>query len=171
MKAGSFGWFIIKRGDQYGIRLRDYNHPRIRSLNQIPCYPVSLSWRIEAKFHPFRADSIFNVPTMIGGTEEYRCPGKLVFTVGKVKTALYPFQTDDGFFIIFGDLTSGKETYASGRFLSTGKPDKHNRLIVDFNKAYNPPCAFSPYATCPLPPPQNRLKVEITAGEKAVHLE
>ncbi len=171
METGPFAWFIIKRGDRYGIRLRNYHHPRIGLLDSIPAYPASLKWRITAKYVPFTTDSTFSVSTMIGGTEEYKCPGKLIFTVGGTKTELFPFLEGEGFFIIFGDRTSGRETYPSGRFLTTGKPDSHNRVIIDFNKAYNPPCAFSPFATCPLPPPQNRLKVEITAGEKAVHME
>ncbi|HYW95850.1 MAG TPA: DUF1684 domain-containing protein, partial [Bacteroidales bacterium] len=171
LEAGSFAWFIIKRDDQYGIRLRNFNHPRINELKHIPAYPPDLHWRIEAAFVPFNKDSVFEVPTMIGGTEDYTCPGKLEFSVDGTKTELFPFDTGDGFFIIFGDATSGKETYAAGRFLSTGKPDSHNHVIIDFNKAYNPPCAFSPFATCPLPPPENRLQVAIKAGEKAVHLE
>ncbi len=171
MKAGSFAWFIIQRGDRYGIRLRNYKNVRITELTQIPSFPVSPEWRIPAEYVRFKRDSIFEVPTMIGGTEKYKCPGKLVFTIGSVKTELFPFSEGNEFFIIFGDRTSGRETYPAGRFLYTPKPGRHDHVILDFNKAYNPPCAFSPYATCPLPPPQNRLKVAIMAGEKNVHTE
>ena len=171
MESGSFAWFVIRRGDQYGIRLRNYQHPRLDELSNIPSYPVNLEWRVQASFIPFKHDTIFKIATMIGGTEDYKCPGKLIFKVDTSKVVIYPFESGNNFFILFGDGTSAHETYAAGRFLYTKKPDRQNMVIIDFNKAYNPPCAFSPFATCPLPPPENRLKVAIRAGEKAVHLD
>ena len=92
------------------------------------------------------------------------------FTLGGKKLILYPFSEDEGLFIVFGDQSNGEETYPSGRFLYTDAPDRNGQVIVDFNKAYNPPCAFTPYATCPLPVRKNILPVRIKAGEKVIHL-
>jgi uncharacterized protein (DUF1684 family) len=110
------------------------------------------------------------VPTIIGVDEETLIPGELEFRIRGKKLILYPSQAEDGFFIVFGDQTNGNETYAAGRFLYTAAPDANNRVIIDFNKSYNPPCAFTPYATCPLPLRRNILPIRIEAGEKAVHL-
>lgn len=170
-ETGSLSWFIIKRGGDYGIRLRDFNHPRIEKLDHIPSYETDPGWKKHAKFIRFDNPDTLQVATMTGGSEDYEVPGKLVFRHNFKKYEILPFKSGDGFFIIIGDKTSAKETYAAGRFMYTDGPDAKNRVILDFNKAYNPPCAFSPFATCPLPPPENRLDLAITAGEKAVHLE
>lgn len=170
-ETGSLSWFIIKRGSEYGIRLRDFNHPRIDKLDHIPVYPTDPKWKKSAKFIPFDKPDTIQVATMTGGAEDYEVPGKLVFWHHFKKYEVLPFTSGQGFFIIIGDKTSAKETYAAGRFMYTDGPDEKNRVILDFNKAYNPPCAFSPFATCPLPPPENRMDLAITAGEQAVHLD
>jgi uncharacterized protein len=170
MESGSLAWFIIKREERYGIRLRDFNHPRIAKLEHIPCFEPSSDWRIEADFIPY--DSIRNIElaTATGGTEISKCPGELVFRKGLKKYTLLPFSEGNEFFIIFADKTNGIETYGNGRFMYTAIPDSTNKVILDFNKAYNPPCAFSPFATCPMPPWENILDLKIDAGEKEVHL-
>ncbi|MBE0653820.1 MAG: DUF1684 domain-containing protein [Bacteroidales bacterium] len=171
MTFKNLAWYIIRRDSLYGIRLRDYEHPRIAKLDHIPAFEADLQWKKTAKFVPFKTmDSIW-VPTATGTSEMYLVPGKLVFQHENETYELLPFRSGKGFFLIIGDRTSGIETYAAGRFLYTKKPGLFNRVVLDFNKAYNPPCAFSPYATCPLPPPENRLKLRITAGEKGVHLD
>jgi uncharacterized protein (DUF1684 family) len=170
MRLNSFAWFIIKRGDRYGIRLRDYDSPMIDSLTAIPCFETTDRWRIIAEFKPYAKPEKYMVQTVIGTEEENLVPGELTFRVHGKKLTLYPFDSADGLFIVFGDKTNGNETYPAGRFLYTAAPDDQNRVIIDFNKAYNPPCAFTPYATCPLPLPGNILPVAIEAGEKAVHL-
>ena len=170
-KTGSFEWFIIKRDDLYGIRLRDFENPRIDQLKEIPSFPVEKRWIKKAKFEAFHDPDSIEVATMVGGTETYEVPGKIIFRHKGKKYELFPFRSGKGFFIILGDKTSAIETYAAGRYMYTDAPDENNELILDFNKAYNPPCAFSPFATCPLPPPENRLDLAITAGEKAVHLD
>ena len=107
------------------------------------------------------------VPTVLGTTEEMPCPGKVLFTVNGQELSLEPVLEEPGaeeLFYIFRDETSGSQTYPAGRFVYSGMP-KDGVVVLDFNKAYNPPCAFTPYATCPLPPPQNRLMVKIEAGE------
>lgn len=171
LKTGRYAWYIIKRGDQYGIRLRDYENRAITALDHIPSFDIDPEWRKKAEFVPFDIPDTISVETMIGGSEEYVVPGKLVFRAGGKKYELVPFRAGKRLFIIFGDLTSAVETYAAGRFLYTEGPDEKNNVVLDFNRAYNPPCAFTPFATCPLPPPENRLKLEVRAGEKAVHLE
>ncbi len=171
MISGSYAWLIIKRDGRYGIRLRDYNHPRIAKLDSIPCYKTSEEWRIEAEFVPYESIRKMEIATVIGGTEISNCPGELVFRKGLKKYTLLPFAEGDAFFIIFADKTNGIETYGNGRFLYTSKPDPSNKVAIDFNKAYNPPCAFSPFATCPMPPKENILDLEVFAGEKEVHFK
>lgn len=172
LETGSYRWFIVKRGDNFGIRLRDLEHPRIAALNHIPAYPFDKNWVVEAEYIPYDSSRKMQVPTVIENFyENYEVPGELKFRVdGKVQTLL-PFKSGDGFFLIVGDATNGLESYGAGRFLYAGPATEESKVIIDFNRAYNPPCAFSPYATCPLPPPENILEVKIGAGEKAVHLE
>jgi uncharacterized protein (DUF1684 family) len=111
------------------------------------------------------------VPTVIEDFYEYYdVPGELVFKWKGKKQTLLPFKSRSGFFLIVGDATNGTDTYGAGRFLYAGPP-KDGKVIIDFNRAYNPPCAFSPFATCPIPPLENILEISIEAGEKAVHLD
>jgi uncharacterized protein len=170
-EAGDLAWFIIKRDSLYGIRLRDYTHPRIKQLDSIPCYGISEKWKITTDFVPFDSIMKIEVATIIGGKEINNCPGKLVFRKGLKKYSLYPFSEGKEFFIIFADHTNGIETYGNGRFLYASLPDSSGHVVLDFNKAYNPPCAFSPFATCPMPPRENILNLSINAGEKEVHME
>lgn len=171
MSLDSFRWFIVKRGDRYAIRLRDLQHPRINELDNIPFYPFNKDYVVEAELVEFDSARTIEVPTVIDGFNEYyKAPGELVFRIDGKRQKLLPFSSGKGFFLIIGDATSGMETYGGGRFLYTEMIDG-NKVIIDFNKATNPPCAFSPYATCPLPPLENILDVEIRAGEKAVHME
>lgn len=171
MELGSYRWYIIKRGERYGIRLRDLEHPRIDALDHIPSYPFKKQFVLEAELVEFDSARTVEVPTVIDGFSEfYKAPGELVFNINGKKQTLLPFRAGKGYFLIVGDATNGLETYGGGRFLYTEMIDGNN-VIIDFNKATNPPCAFSPFATCPLPPLENILDVEITAGEKAVHLD
>jgi uncharacterized protein len=170
MMVDSLIWFVIKRGDKYGIRLRDLDSPMIDSLTAITCFETNDRWRIKAVFKPYSKPEKHQVQTIIGTEEENIVPGELHFRAGGKNLILYPFVAEKGFFLVFGDATNGSETYPAGRFLYTDAPDADNNIIIDFNKAYNPPCAFTPYATCPLPLRKNILPVAIEAGEKTVHL-
>jgi uncharacterized protein (DUF1684 family) len=171
MEQGEFRWFIVKRGEQFGIRLRDLGHPRLAELDHIPSYPFKKEWVVRAELKMFDSVKTIEVPTVIPGYSEfYKAPGELVFRINGRNQTLIPFTSGNGYFIIVGDATNGLETYGAGRFLYTDRVDG-NQVIIDFNRAYNPPCAFSPFATCPLPPPENILDIEIDAGEKAVHLD
>lgn len=170
LEQGDLAWLIIKRGDRYGIRLRDYKHPRIQEMDHIPAYPVNIDYVVEASLIPFDEPEEFTVATPVEGfTETYKCPGELHFSINKKDLVLYPFSSGEGYFLVIADETTGLDTYGAGRFMYC-MPDSTGRIILDFNKAYNPPCAFSPFATCPMPPRENFLPAAIEAGEKAVHL-
>ena len=171
LQQGDLAWYIVKRGERYGIRLRDYKNPRINELDHIPSYPVQTSYVVEATLVPFDEPRIMTVATPIDGyTEDYECPGILHFRIKGKKLTLHPFNSGTGYFLVIADETTGLETYGAGRFMYAA-PDSAGRVILDFNRAYNPPCAFSPYATCPMPPKENFLPVAIEAGEKTVHLQ
>jgi len=168
---GDLAWYIIKRAERYGIRMRDYKHPRINQLDHIPSYPIQTDYVVEATLKPFDEPRTMVVATPVEGfTESYECPGELHFRISNEDIVLYPFAAGEGYFFVFADETTGMDTYGAGRFMYS-MPDSTGRIILDFNKAYNPPCAFSPFATCPMPPRENFLSFAIEAGEKSVHLE
>lgn len=166
LESGSLAWFIIQRGSRYGIRLRDYQNPALEEFNGIETFRPNPEWQVMAEFEAFEEAREIQVPTVTGTDEKYMCPGILRFRIGDSVVELQPLESGKRFFIIFADETSGLETYGGGRFLYTEKPGRKGRLLIDFNRAYNPPCAFTPYATCPLPPGENILPVRIEAGEK-----
>jgi len=171
LQQGDLSWNIIKRGEKYGIRLRDYKHPRIDQLDHIPSYPIQTEYVVEATLVPFEEPKTMTVATPVEGfTEEYSCPGELCFRLNRKNLVLFPFSSGKGYFLVFADETTGLETYGAGRFMYAVS-DSTGRIILDFNKAYNPPCAFSPFATCPMPPRENFLPVAIEAGEKSVHFD
>jgi len=154
--------FPIKRGNRYAIRLRDKNSAYRRHFTGLHWYPIKESARITATF--VNEPAKMRVPNILGETEEESSPGYAKFQWAGHELRLRPIQEEGQLFFIFRDLTSGKETYPAGRFLYAAMPAS-GQVILDFNKAYNPPCAFTPFATCPLPPAENRLPVRIEAGE------
>lgn len=169
VKVGRLSLFVIKRGDRFGIRLKDPESEYRRNYHGISCYPVSEKYRVTAKW--VAAPRKIPILNVIGQTEESENPGYAVFHLDGKELRLYPILEEPGakeLFYIFRDLTTGKETYPAGRFFYSEMP-KNGSVVLDFNKAYNPPCAFTPYATCPLPPQENRLPVRIEAGEKTYH--
>jgi hypothetical protein len=166
VKVGRLSLFAIKRGDRHGIRLKDPESEYRREFRGIDYFPASESYRVTAKFvsEPHKVP-ILNI---LGQTEDSDCPGYVVFRLHGKEVRLYPIIEEPGdkqLFFIFRDQTTGKETYPAGRFLYSDLP-KDGEVVLDFNKAYNPPCAFTPYATCPLPPKENHLAVRVEAGEK-----
>ena len=167
-KLNSFKWYIIKRGNRYGIRLRDLESPLISKINEIPAFPVDCKWRIKCRFEKFDTPEEIEVPNVLGESDTEKCYGLLKFEINGKEHALRPLGDgiNQNFFVIFADATSTIETYGTGRFLSVEKPNKKGITYIDFNKATNPPCAFTQYATCPLPPKGNILTAKITAGEK-----
>jgi uncharacterized protein (DUF1684 family) len=137
----------------------------------VETFPVSLDWVIPARFDRYRRPKTISVPNVLGTINEQPSPGAVVFEVeGQEYRLDVTGDSDaDSFFIIFSDGTSGQETYAAGRFLYVPAPDEEGRLLIDFNRAHNPPCVFTDFATCPLPPEQNVLQVRIEAGELDYH--
>jgi uncharacterized protein (DUF1684 family) len=167
LSLGTLRFFVIRRGERVGIRVKDSEAEARKKFHGIPTYPVSAAWRIEARFEPATTPRKLAVPTVLGTVDEMDSPGTAVFTVNGQEYRLDVSQEegDSELFIIFADQTNRAETYGAGRFLTANLP-KDGKVVLDFNRAHNPPCAFSPYATCPLPPPQNRLKLRVEAGEK-----
>lgn len=170
LALGSFRWNIIKREDKIGIRFRDLASPALKKFKGINHYKVNKEWRIPAHLETVPQASVL-IANVLGQMIAEPTPGKLVFTIGGQVYKLDAIIESDQLFILFGDTTNGNETYPSGRFLYARYPDENGNTILDFNKAYNPPCAFSRYATCPLPPKQNILPIAVTAGEKDYVLE
>jgi uncharacterized protein (DUF1684 family) len=164
----SLSWFVIQRGDRYGIRLRDRESPYRRNFEGIENYAINIAWRIPAKLESYHPPKKIEVPNILGTVSEETTPGALVFTIDNIKYQLDPIAEpgDKKLFIIFADKTNNDETYGAGRFLYVEMPGEDGQTTIDFNEAYNPPCAFTPFATCLLPPAQNILPIKITAGEK-----
>jgi uncharacterized protein len=156
--------FVIKRGNRFAIRLRDRNSPYRREFTGLRYFPIDQKYQVTAKWIARPAPHTISIPNILGEVEQLPNPGTALFTLDGQEFRLEPVLEGDQLFFIFKDRTAGKETYGAGRFLYTALP-KDGSLVLDFNKAYNPPCAFTPYATCPLPPKQNQLTVRIPAGE------
>jgi len=169
VKVGRLELIVIKRGDRFGIRMKDPQSSNRRNFHGLEYFPAREAWRITATFVPEpRKIPILNV---LGQTEPNECPGYAVFRLNGKEHRLYAVLEEPGaksLFFIFKDQTAGKETYPAGRFLDTALP-KDGKVVLDFNKAYNPPCVFTDFATCPLPPKENHLALRIEAGEKRYH--
>ncbi len=168
MELGRYLWYVIKRGERFGIRLKDRQNEAIKNFKGLDYFPISSQWKVEARLIPYDPPRKVAVPTVLGTKALATSPGELEFTLSGRKLRLQTLAASqrDTLFIIFGDATNGNETYGAGRFLEVPPIDAQGRTIIDFNKAYNPPCAFTPYATCPLPPAMNILPVAVKAGEK-----
>ena len=164
---GSLAWSVIRRMDRLGVRLRDYDHPAVTAFTGIESYPADPRWRLEARFQPYPEPRTIRVPTVVEGLGwEPTVPGTLEFEVQGHSLSLEAYRSDDGFMIVFADETTGDTTYPAGRYLAATLPGPDGNTTLDFNKAYNPPCVFTEFATCPLATPRNRLPVAIEAGEK-----
>jgi uncharacterized protein (DUF1684 family) len=156
---------VIRRGDRMGIRMRDRNSALLREFHGLHYFPADEKNRVVAEF--VAEPRKIPVTNVLGQSQPMDSPGYAVFQWQGQQVRLYPViesPEDKDWFYIFRDQTSGHETYGAGRFLYSG-PAENNKITIDFNRAYNPPCAFTPYATCPLPPKENRLAVKIEAGE------
>ncbi|MEO7014337.1 MAG: DUF1684 domain-containing protein, partial [Dokdonella sp.] len=166
---GSVRFYLIDRaGGKKGLRIKDSEAKTRTGFLGIDNYPIDPGWRIEAKWIAFDPPHTLEIPNVLGTIDKMTVPGKAVFERdGKTFELLPVLETDDAdeLFFIIADKTSGKETYGAARFVYSPMP-KDGKVVIDFNKAYNPPCAFTSFATCPLAPPENRLGVAVTAGEK-----
>ena len=165
LKLGSLSLQVILRGDKLGVRVKDSESATRKQFHGIPTYPASAAWRVDARFEPAETPRTIQVPNVLGTEEAMKVPGTLVFTVSGKEYKLTPVEEGDKLFIIFADETNRDATYGAGRFLYADAP-KDGHVVLDFNRAYNPPCAFTRFATCPLPPRGNRLAVRVEAGEK-----
>jgi uncharacterized protein len=163
-------WFYLVRMDSViGWRFRDPESSRLKSFSGIDTFAIDPSWRIEADWQAFEPAREIELITIANTLQKAPVPGKAVFSRDGHSFELQPVLEDDGrLFFIFTDRTSGKETYAAARFLYADPP-KEGKVILDFNKAFNPPCSLSPFVVCPTAPAENRLALPVTAGEKTYH--
>ncbi len=164
--VGSLTMIVIQRGARIGIRLWDKNHPARERFGGRQWFPIQERYRVSAAWIPYDPPRSISITTILGDTEDCASPGCAVFELDGQPAQLIASSGDaDGLFFNFRDGTSGISTYPAGRFLAS-PPPQDGEVELDFNKAYNPPCAFTPYATCPLPPAGNDLPQRIEAGER-----
>jgi uncharacterized protein (DUF1684 family) len=166
MDWNQFSWVVIKREDKVGIRFRNLKAKTLLEFKGIERFPINAAWKIQGKLEQPVQD-ILMITNVLGQNTETKNAGKFVFEKNGQKYSLDVIdEGGEKLFIVFADQTSGVSTYGAGRFIEIPKPDANGNTEIDFNYAYNPPCAFTAFATCPLPPKQNRLALKIEAGEK-----
>lgn len=170
LEMGSLRFYVIVRGGRIGIRLKDTESDAARGFRGLDFFPLSMNYRVTAKFEPSQGKKTVDVPNVLGDVAPTPVAGTVVFTINGQELRLSDLGGDPvkRLFFVFSDPTSKTETYPGGRFLETG-PVVNGTVVLDFNRAYNPPCAVTPYATCPLAPKENRMLVAIPAGEKYNH--
>jgi hypothetical protein len=167
MIAGPLHFMLIERAGHLGIRVRDSVSPNRLQFKGLDYFPVRADWHIQAHFEPYVPEHHIPIVNILGMTEDMTSPGAIVFERDGQRwrlDAILEAPGDRELFVMFSDATSGKQTYGAGRFLYVELPTA-DRIEVDFNEAFNPPCAFTDFATCPLPPQQNQLALKVDAGE------
>lgn len=158
---------LIERGGRKALRVKHAEAETLVRMGELDYWPADPSWRIQARFVPHPPGRTIQIVDILGQQEAQPNPGVVEFERDGVPYRLEALEGEDGgLFLVFADRTSGHESYAAGRYLSTAAPAAEGSVVVDFNRAYNPPCVFSDFATCPLPPAENRLDLAVTAGEK-----
>jgi len=170
VELGNLRFHAIIRGERIGIRLKDLDSDAVRQFRGAQFFPLDLSYRVTASFLPSDGKQTVEVPNVLGDVSPTPIAGTAVFKLNGQELKLTDLGGDaaKGLFFVFSDPTSKTDTYPGGRFLKTG-PVTNGTVVLDFNRAYNPPCAVTPYATCPLAPKENRLSVAIPAGEEYDH--
>jgi uncharacterized protein (DUF1684 family) len=165
--AGPVSLFVIDRGGRKALRVKNSAAERRTHFVGLDYFPIDQGWRIEARWEPFEKSRLLPIMNILGQVEPEPVPGKAVFEHDGKTVELLAIDEgpEEPLFFVISDATSGKETYAASRFLYAERP-KDGKIVLDFNRAQNPPCAFTPFATCPLPPKENRLAFAIAAGEK-----
>lgn len=169
---GTASFYVIDRDGRKALRIKDSAAATRKDFLGIDYFPIDPSWHVVADWVPFEPKQTLEIGSVIGTIDKVDVPGKAVFQRDGHSFELLPYQEepDGDLFFVIADRTSGKETYGAARFLYAKLPEhglaQAGKVILDFNEAYNPPCAFTPFATCPLAPPENRLDLRITAGEK-----
>jgi len=162
----SFQWFIIKRGQNYALRIKDFENYLISEINKIPAFRIDKSWRIKGTFKPYLKEQERTISNIWGHAVEQPTAGIVTFNYADKIYELESNIESGKLAVIFKDETTGNETYSGGRQLYLSKPDKDGEVILDFNKSFNFPCAFNDFTTCPVPPEKNHLPFRIIAGEK-----
>jgi len=167
MRHGSINWILVSRGEEFALRVRDNESPAYEHFTGIDRYPVSTDWRLTARWVPHEKTVL--VPNVVGAASESASPAYLEFWIDGERHVLDVTgdADNDRFMMVFADETSGRETYGGGRYVWFDKPDQEGRVVLDFNLAYNPPCVWTGYATCPLPTRDNRLSIAVLSGEKS----
>ena len=170
VRSGDLSFYVIHR-ESFALRVKDRQAPNLLAFEHMPAYDVDPGWRIEGRVVPAEEGATIEVANVLGQINEVPLFGTFEFTHGGEPFSLLALGTAESssLWFIFADKTSGRETYGAGRFLYSDGMPEDGRVVVDFNKAYNPPCAYNDYSTCTLPPPRNRLKVAVRAGEKKYH--
>jgi uncharacterized protein (DUF1684 family) len=165
VKVGTWKWSVIQRAGKFALRIRDLNHPSLVDFIPTPVFEYNSKFNLSAKFEP-RFNETLDIPNVLGQLITWKVMGYLHFTWEGKPYRLLALDELGKLFVIFADETSAKETYPTGRYLYVAYPDKTGVTQVDFNYAYNPPCAYTDFATCPIPPKENRLPFSVVAGEK-----
>jgi uncharacterized protein (DUF1684 family) len=163
--TGPVSFHLHESGDRLGVRIRDVNSELRRTFKGLRWFPVREEWIVDARFVPYEAPRAVTVANVMGDFERLTLPGEVVFKVNGEELRLQAAQAGKRLWFIFSDGRSGRDTYRI-RFLYADAPGADGHVTLDFNRAYNPPCAYNPYTTCPVPPPQNRLRAAIDAGER-----
>lgn len=170
LRTGTVTFYVIERSGRLGVRIKDSASPARTGFAGLEYFPIDGKYRVAARFTPYDPPKMIPIVNVLGMTESMESPGQLSFEIDGQRLTLDPVLEEPGadeLFVIFGDRTNGPVTYGAGRYVYTSLPAPgSNEVILDFNRSYNPPCVFTDYATCPLPPAQNKLPVEIRAGEK-----
>jgi uncharacterized protein len=168
LAMGTLRATLIKRTRGLALRVRDTANPNRAAFPGLAHFDPDTSWRLPARFEPYDPPRKVRILDVTGSEDEKSSPGAIVFTKEQEEFRVDVLTDDDTttYWMIFKDGTSGAETYGAGRYLHAPRPDASGHLTLDFNRAYNPPCAYTRFATCPLPPPQNKLALRVTAGEK-----
>jgi len=167
--VGRVSFTVIRRGDRLGVRAKDPENPGLAQFRGLSWYAPDPAWRIPARFERAAAPKQITVPSAGGVEQPMWALGVARFSIDGREHALIPLggsPDDEELFFVFKDRTTGEETYGAGRFLDADAPGPDGRFVLDFNRAYSPPCAFTPFATCPLPPKENALDVAVRAGER-----
>jgi uncharacterized protein len=176
LTVGTITIIVIDRDGKFALRIKDPQAPTRVTFHGLKWYAPNAAYRVHAKWIPYNPPQMLDIPTILGTTTHLPAPGVAEFAIDGQTVRLEPVLEDPNsteLFFIMRDTTSKTTTYGAGRFLYTEFPDhgltQPGEIWLDFNRLFNPPCAFTPYATCPLPPPQNRLSVAIPAGEQRYH--
>lgn len=163
---GEQSFLVVRRGDRVGVRTWDNSSQQRRDFSGPDWYGPDPAFRVEATFAPWPEKRLIHYLNAIGDEKQAEALGEWRFTLNGTEHSLVAFSApEEPQFFVFRDATSGRTTYGAGRFLKTGRPEG-GRVVIDFNRAYNPPCAFTPHATCPLAPAENVLDIPIEAGER-----